>query len=413
MDAITAQVRALYEKYPYPPPGPPILEQGSDVRWLLSRVAQTRAGDGPLWALDAGCGRGRGLLASATLQPDVRFVGIDISRVSLAAAREEARKRGLQNVWFHEVDLMTLEGLHPPKGGFDVIYAAGVIHHLSDPEAGLRRLAEHLAPHGVMVFMVYSELGRAPVRRLSEAISELLPPNIGLEDRVRVGRGLVAALSREGGGDAVRQGPWADVDQLDDVEFVDRYLHPSERYYTVDQVHTLAESAGLQVLSWVNPAPWSLPDRMPPGPLRQLAARLPPRAQWRIVERLYWERTFELLLTHPGNRPAPPPSQSGLQAATLRRNPEASLAVRRRATAAGPRVETVSLHVGSADPRPILGPVARAAVVVDETVMDGRSVPAEALLARFEDEPDLAAVGLQALHMLVQLGFLYVPNPGA
>jgi methylase of polypeptide subunit release factors len=37
-----------------------------------------------LRVLDAGCGRGIGLLGSATLQPDVLFDGVDLNRVALA-----------------------------------------------------------------------------------------------------------------------------------------------------------------------------------------------------------------------------------------------------------------------------------------------------------------------------------------
>ena len=129
----------------------------------------------PLHALDAGCGRGVGLLGNATSQPDVQFLGIDINRVALAEITAEAARRGLKNVQVQEIDLMTLEGLQAPEGGFDVVYASGVIHHLADPLEGLRRLASVLAPHGMLVLMLYGRHGRAPLYRLARAIDLLIP----------------------------------------------------------------------------------------------------------------------------------------------------------------------------------------------------------------------------------------------
>ena len=61
--------------------------------------------------------------------------------------------------------------LDGPAGGFDVILSSGVVHHLVDPLAGLQRLREHLAPHGVLSLMVYGRHGRESLYRVVQGLS--------------------------------------------------------------------------------------------------------------------------------------------------------------------------------------------------------------------------------------------------
>ena len=54
----------------------------------------------------------------------MQFTAIDINRVALADATKKAGELGLTNIRFQDVDLMTLEGLDVPEGGFDVIISS-------------------------------------------------------------------------------------------------------------------------------------------------------------------------------------------------------------------------------------------------------------------------------------------------
>ena len=119
MDPTTQAVRAMYEQFPYPAVANPELRLGADARLLLSYGRLPHPGRRPLQVLDAGCGRGNGVLGGAASQPDVRFTGIDINRVTLGAAAAKAKELGLKNIRFQEVDLTTLDGLEVPPGGFE------------------------------------------------------------------------------------------------------------------------------------------------------------------------------------------------------------------------------------------------------------------------------------------------------
>ena len=53
----------------------------------------------------------------------------------LADAGQKAAQMGLRNITFLEVDLMTLDGLDVPEGGFDVIISSGVRPAAKAPES--------------------------------------------------------------------------------------------------------------------------------------------------------------------------------------------------------------------------------------------------------------------------------------
>ena len=261
MDAITEAVRAMYTAFPYPS-GAPTMRQGNDARVLLSYGARARPPGRPLRVLDAGCGRGVGLVGAATMQPGVEFLGIDLCGAALDEARAETARRGLKNVSLAEVDLMSLDGLAVPDGGFDVIFSSGVVHHLSDPTEGLTRLARVLAPHGVISLMVYGRHGREALYRAVRAIDAVAPRELPLAERLRIGRALLSTAESA----ALTTGPWGDLRAIGDVEFVDRYLNVHETSYDVPGLFALIERAGLVQLRWVEPADWDAEALVPEGP---------------------------------------------------------------------------------------------------------------------------------------------------
>jgi SAM-dependent methyltransferase len=352
MDTITERVRSMYERFPYPA-GAPVFRQGVHARLLLSRVRRQRSGDAPLTVLDAGCGRGVGLVAAAALQPDVQFTGIDLSRPSLEDARSEVARRGLRNVRLQCVDLMTLDGLEVPSGGFDVILSSGVVHHLADPSKGLALLAKTLAPHGVLSLMVYGRHGRESLRRLVESIDLLIPRTAPLEERLRVGRELVAQAPLP----AVRIGPSADLDALGDVEFVDRYLNVNETSYDVEDLFALVESAGLSFLRWCEPADWEPLMHLPDGPLRDRVRGLSHRARAGLMERWNWLPRLEALWVAPGNGPRPALDLRSTAGEWVAISPEASLERVERFLGGTSRLERLALRVRRAPPLPIQEPI--------------------------------------------------------
>ncbi len=156
---------------------------------------------------------------------------------SLDHQRHLKEKHGSANLRLACLSLLDIETLGEK---FDLIVSTGVLHHLPDPDAGLRQLKKVLLPHGVMSLMVYGWYRRFGVYMMQE-IFRLL----GVEqtkEGVELVRETIAALpALHHVKSFVRSTP--------DVEFdagiVDLFLHPQDRAYSVPQVLQFAADNGL------------------------------------------------------------------------------------------------------------------------------------------------------------------------
>lgn len=235
---------------------------------------------------------------------------------------------------------MTLEGLEAPAGGFDVIHSSGVNHHLSDPVQGLRNLKSLLAPHGVITFMVYGKSGRGPMESVSRAIDALVGRDEDLSRRLHVGRELVRCLAKAPAAAEL----WKEAQSVDDIEFVDRYLHVNEISYDVRGLWDLIEAAGLAFLRWNAPQEWSLEEQIPAGSIRELAQLLLPLERYSLLEEVRRPRKLELCLCHPENGVRSEPELEEIADTAFAVNPEISFETHTRGLWGARRVEGVAVR---------------------------------------------------------------------
>ncbi|MBI4576907.1 MAG: methyltransferase domain-containing protein [Planctomycetes bacterium] len=116
--------------------------------------------------LDAGCGKGRHLVLAARWGA-TEAIGVDLS---LAVDTAFRHARGLPNAHVVQASLLEL----PLRGGLDLAYSVGVLHHLQTPEAGLRALAAVLAPGGRLAAWVYGREGNGWVLALVDPLRRFL-----------------------------------------------------------------------------------------------------------------------------------------------------------------------------------------------------------------------------------------------
>ena len=98
--------------------------------------------------LDAGCGSGRILNRLAELFPRSRFVGMDLSKEAIRAARDEAAAKGLKNVEFVAVDLSDFDQTAEPES-FDFIATFDAVHDQGKPLNVLKGIHRALERDGV------------------------------------------------------------------------------------------------------------------------------------------------------------------------------------------------------------------------------------------------------------------------
>ena len=322
-DAATPVVSAFYDRFPFPgdplQDGPP---PGYNWRWCHRSVLAAVHGGIPAGTeapriLDAGCGTGVSTDYLCHLNPGAQVLGIDISDGALAVARERLQRSGAEaqvaSLRQEQRSLLDLAG----EGPFDYINSVGVLHHLDQPEAGLRSLAALLAPDGLLHLFLYADAGRWEIHRTQAAL-ELLRAGTGAEG-LRLGRQLLETLPEGNRLARHHRERWA-VDCAADANFADMYLHPQETSYNLEGLFAFIETAGLQFAGFSNPEVWD-PARLLQGELLDRARSLPARQQWALVEQLDPDIShFEFFLSAaPLNRT--PWTDDALRAATALRQP--------------------------------------------------------------------------------------------
>ncbi len=243
-DPVSRVVKATYERYPYP-------------RWIhLPRVRRLQfrdrlrdlypgapplPGRGPVRVLVAGCGTGKHPLELASRYADVEVTAIDLSRASLAYAARRAQLHGIDNVRFVCCDLLEVGDLGQR---FDHIESVGVLHHLGDPEQGLRALQSVLNPGGTLKLGLYSEAAREDVNVVRRSFAgRETPPG---DDEVRALR--FAMLSGLQEGTRSRLLDFRDFFTLNECR--DLLFHPQEHQFTVAGIRDLLARVALDFLGF-------------------------------------------------------------------------------------------------------------------------------------------------------------------
>ncbi len=314
-DAATPVVSAFYDRFPYPgdplQDGPP---PGYNWRWCVDSARAAALGSLPpgprRWRiLDAGCGTGVSSDYLCHLNPGSRLLAVDISAGALEVARERLRRSGaaaqVEELRVEQRSLLDLED----KGEFDYINSVGVLHHLREPEAGLRALAARLAPGGVGEMFIYADGGRGEIHRTQRALT-LLGAGTG-EEGLRLGRELLETLPAENRLRRHHEQRWA-LDTAADANFADMYLHPQETSYNLERLFAFIGRSGLEFAGFSNPQIWD-PARLLQGEPLERARGLHDRQRWQLVEELDPDIShFEFFLARP-----PLPQRPGDDDATL------------------------------------------------------------------------------------------------
>ena len=250
---MSALIQAQYQRWPYPQV--PLWGRVRSLELfqlhlphLRARVGMPSSGAGRIWI--AGCGTMQPYLLGKA-NPKAEILATDISQSSLDRARWRCRLNGVPRVSFQQVDLE--EEL--PSGPFDWIECYGVLMNLGDPARALRRLAERLAPDGVLRLMVYPWFSRRRVFQLQRVarLLGMIPPRA--EDPKKL-QAIVRALPK---GHPLRYAFESYFDAQNDAGIVDAFLHAGDRGFTALHLVELAEQAGLEVGYWFH-RPWARPE---------------------------------------------------------------------------------------------------------------------------------------------------------
>ncbi len=302
MESNDEQVTAFYDQHPYPPPVTDLDRYAEDAHDIETRRVEhhlrwpTRPYRVDTTILVAGCGTSQAA-KYAIRHPEARVVGIDVSPTSLDHTRSLAERYGLDNLELH---LMPIEEVGSLAASFDHVVCTGVLHHLADPDEGLRALRGVLEPSGALTLMLYAPYGRTGVYMLQEYCRRL---GIGTSpDDIA---DLVATLRELPMGHPLSHRLRNTPDFQNADALADALLHPRDRSYSVPEVFDFLDGAGLEFARWVRQAPY-LPrcGSLSTVPHGARIAALPVEDQYAAVELFRGTMVRHSLIAVRNDRPA-------------------------------------------------------------------------------------------------------------
>ncbi|MHC5007465.1 MAG: methyltransferase domain-containing protein [Planctomycetota bacterium] len=242
---------------------------------MLAWLPAMRAGDFQgKTLLDAGCGKGRHLRIVAGFGAR-EVIGIDLSEAVDVAW---ANTRDLAHVHVVQADLHRL----PLKGGFDLAFSIGVLHHTPDPHRSFAAMQDQVRPGGTVACWVYGRENNGwivwlvnPVRML---ITRHLPSCIlrGLAPVLAaILFALIYGLYVPAGALGIRLFYRDYLDNLRELGFrecqhivYDHLVAPTAFYLRRGEVKRWFDVCGLvrQSITWVNRNSWSGVARRPALP---------------------------------------------------------------------------------------------------------------------------------------------------
>src|SRR5712675_2514228 len=251
---VAEEVRDFYDRYPYPRP----IARLDKYRRLWQDPQRRRADFHLFWPvrpyvenlsiLIAGCGTSQAA-KHALRWPAAQIIGIDVSGTSVWCTEDLKRKYCLNNLQVYQ---LPIERVNELEGSFDRIVCTGVLHHLADPDAGLRALRGVLQPDGAMHLMVYAPYGRTGIYMLQKFCKRIA---ISAGDQEI--RNLVDALNVLSPGhplqNLLREAP----DFRHEAALADALMHPQDRAYSVPELFDFLERAEMTFGRWIRQASYS------------------------------------------------------------------------------------------------------------------------------------------------------------
>lgn len=246
--------------------------------------------------LIAGCGTNQAAVFAYT-NPAAKVVAVDVSQPSLDHSKFLKDKYSLKNLELH---LLPIEEVPSLDRTYDLIVSTGVLHHMADPKAGMRALAEVLRPDGVAAIMLYARYGRAGVELMQAVFREL-----GLGQDEESLQMVKAALDTLSASHPLKSYLAIAPDLAFDAGMVDTFLHGRDRSYTVDECRDLVESAGLVFQDWFLRTSYYPPRLTEPGnEFYGAVDELPDAQKWSVMERVRTQNACHFFLATRPERPA-------------------------------------------------------------------------------------------------------------
>lgn len=157
------------------------------------------------------------------------MVAIDLSSESLAYAIRKTDELNIRNIDYYQCDILNVSELNQDS---HIIESSSVLHHMSDPKAGLLELLNCLKPGGLLRLGLYSQSARRHISEIREEIHrENVQPTI---DEIRKYRNSLIHSGRD-----MSRKLFQSPDFYSLSNFRDLVFHVQEHQFTIMQIKEL------------------------------------------------------------------------------------------------------------------------------------------------------------------------------
>ena len=195
-----------------------------------------------------GTGRDTNYLAEQLNHTNAEIVYMDFSQNSMSIAQLRTKMRKCSNiVWVTSwIEATTFLGLQI----FDLFISTGVLHHLKDPQKGLRVLQDAQSSTGGALLMVYGKLGRAGIYQIQELLRYVNKGEESIGNEVENAKVVLAALPYENWFNTYVSG---DHITMGDVGIYDLLLHKRDVSYDIREAFSFVEMGGYNFVGFYLP----------------------------------------------------------------------------------------------------------------------------------------------------------------
>jgi ubiquinone/menaquinone biosynthesis C-methylase UbiE len=188
--------------------------------------------------LIAGCGTGLETMRVISSYEAESVLAVDLSRASLAYGIRKLAEYGISGVAHKQADILELGRLDQR---FDLITSFGVIHHMSEPERGLKVLTSLLEPGGFLFLGLYSTIARQPVISVRKLVADLAVPSspAGIRDLRRT-----IMMGEADPELSILASPASDFWTMSECR--DLMFHVEEHQFTLLQIGEMFDATGLE-----------------------------------------------------------------------------------------------------------------------------------------------------------------------